>query len=45
MEINIGFRSADVFQERNEHDLLIDLNSELPMYNDSDTIIHKLKSL
>ena len=25
------------------HDLLIDLNSELPMYNDSDTIIHKLK--
>lgn len=42
-KINIGFRSADVFQERNEHDLLIDLNSELPMYNDSDTIVNKLK--
>jgi len=43
-EINVGFRSADVYQERNDHDLLIDLHSELPMYNDSDSIILNLKS-
>ena len=42
-KINVGFRAADVFQERNDHDLLIDLNSELPMYNDSDTIVNNLK--
>jgi hypothetical protein len=42
--INVGFRPADVYQERNEHDLLIDLHSELPMYSDSDTIVHNLKS-
>jgi hypothetical protein len=42
--IKVGFRPADVYQQRNEHDLLIDLHSELPMYNDSDLIIHKLKN-
>jgi hypothetical protein len=38
-DINIGFRSADVFQDRNEHNLISDLNSEIPMYNDAETIV------
>lgn len=38
-EINIGFRSADVFQDRNEHNLISDLKSEIPMYNDAEIIV------
>jgi hypothetical protein len=40
--IKIGFRSADVYQDRNEHDLIIDLNSELPFFNDAYSIIDKM---
>lgn len=38
-DLNIGFRSADVFQDRNEHNLISDLNSEIPMFNDAETIV------
>lgn len=38
-DIAIGFRSADVFQDRNEHNLISDLNSEIPMYNDAEKIV------
>ena len=38
-DIKIGFRSADVFQDRNEHNLIYDLNSEIPMYNDAELLV------
>lgn len=30
---NIGYRYADVYQDRNDHDLMDDFRSEIPMYN------------
>jgi hypothetical protein len=41
-DIAIGFRSADVFQDRNEHNLISDLNSEIPMYNDAESIVNEM---
>ena len=32
MGFKLGFTEATVFQERNEHDLMVDFDSEVPMY-------------
>ena len=42
-DIKLGFRNADAFQLRNEHSLISDLNSEIPVYNDALSLVSKLK--
>lgn len=42
---NIIFLSPSVFQDRNEHNLQSDFNSEVPLYTDSIKIIKELKNI
>ena len=39
---HLGFTSATVYQERNAHDLLLDLESEIPVYLQAEKVIELL---
>ncbi|MDQ5951324.1 MAG: hypothetical protein QG639_601 [Patescibacteria group bacterium] len=39
----LGFHTADVFQQRNEHDYLVDFKSEIPCYLDVEQVIDVTK--
>jgi len=42
---NLGYSSATVIQDRNEHDLMVDFASEVEMYNNYDIIMETLNVL
>lgn len=42
---SLGFHTADVFQQRNEHDYLVDFKSEIPCYLDVEQVVEITKSV
>jgi hypothetical protein len=44
-EMGILFHNATVWQERNEHDLLVDFRDELPGYMNNNAIVEQLNAL
>lgn len=43
--LTVGFCSANVFQQRNEHNLILDFEDEVPMYKHQEHIIETLNSI